>query len=681
MTNPQPTNEAVARIHALGEKAICEFLDEVSLGSIQSLTPLLPFVPGFRRTSQAGILQEKRTLVRRFLASPAEWSISHQREYRALYYIWRAWALEKLGDSETVDGLLDKIEEFEDGRSSVDGGKSQAENVEIEKLFAGLRELSRDNKCSREQIERLFTFSPFSKTPSIAGLIDGSKDAAAVGREAVYTAMPQRVQQVEQEIQSIKAQIRSIIVRIDAIASALEPLQSHEGKINALIEAERALRKLVTIEHETKLKSLGDADEVIRRTVAANTKELKRIVALIDDHAQIVSDFEKQITQRFAVFADDIQAVRKLVEGLTTTIPTREWCVEIENRLSAAEILLSEQPPPAPVGAPPPSTSQPVVALQRPGPRVERVANTGTAGSTQLLAPKDVASAISSNLQIIGLKKTAALTFAEEITAAVLAGQIVFFKGAFSTEVARLCAISVAGGDSFRVSVPIGLDDGECLRAAIAEAVGSSALGISAVAMEGVNRSAIELFEDALLDLSSGPHARPFVAKGYSCIFASVLQGPASLPIDPNYLELGPMFYLDYLDWRPALPAKSATILGTISPKQFDEMRGLITGAAAEDEEPLRLLRKHSPKKTPRLERTVLAAYRALHAFKRSVPGPSALQSLAYGWLLPLWIAQGRSKEDADSELDAGKCDAGAVDQRLASMASDELPSQSRGQS
>ena len=169
--------------------------------------------------------------------------------------------------------------------------------------------------------------------------------------------------------------------------------------------------------------------------------------------------------------------------------------------------------------------------------------------------------------------------------------------------------------------------------------------------------------------------------QGLQLHFASVLQGPASLSIDPNYLELGPMFCLDYLDWRPALPAKSATVLGTISPKQFDEMREILTGAAADDEEPLRLLRKKLSKKTPGLnERFLLPIALCMRSNELCPELPRSNR-----WRMDGFCRCGSRKDDqkrmADSDFDAGKCDAGAVDQRLASMlASDELPSQSRGQ-
>ena len=107
-------------------------------------------------------------------------------------------------------------------------------------------------------------------------------------------------------------------------------------------------------------------------------------------------------------------------------------------------------------------------------------------------------------MQSIGLKNTAAQTFSEEVTGAVIAGQIVFFKGAFITDVARLCAVSLSGGNAYRASIPLGLDDGEELRQSALETPVETEDCVSSIVLEGVNRSALELFEDVLIEMSSG---------------------------------------------------------------------------------------------------------------------------------------------------------------------------------
>ena len=89
-------------------------------------------------------------------------------------------------------------------------------------------------------------------------------------------------------------------------------------------------------------------------------------------------------------------------------------------------------------------------------------------------------------------------------------------------------------------------------------------------------------------------------------------------------------------------------------------------------EEVLRILRKFVPKRNPRIERAVAASYAALKNIRQHRADASPMQSLAYGWFVPLWVALGLSKEDADSELDGGKCDASSFDPRVATMLGQE---------
>src|SRR5262249_28987834 len=114
MTRPPPTHEAVARIHALGEKAILQFFDEVPTEVLRGIVRFLPPVTGFRTDSTAGIQQRKRVLARKIATKPTVASPTGDRDYRALYVIWRCWASEHLGEPGSIDALLDRIEEAED---------------------------------------------------------------------------------------------------------------------------------------------------------------------------------------------------------------------------------------------------------------------------------------------------------------------------------------------------------------------------------------------------------------------------------------------------------------------------------------------------------------------------------------------------------------------------------------
>jgi len=278
--------------------------------------------------------------------------------------------------------------------------------------------------------------------------------------------------------------------------------------------------------------------------------------------------------------------------------------------------------------------------------------------------------ALAVSLQSPGLKKSAAVLLAEEVAAAILAGQAVTFKGALAHVVATQCAETVSSGHAWNISIPIGLTDGRSLSVALHSLSSKSTSTVPSIVVEGLNRSALDCVKDALLAYATdhvASHKVPIIC------FISLVSGIASLPVEPEYLELGPVFDLDYLDWRLAPVAGVLGVSGSVMPNVMTQLRATLTqGAADELEEVLRILRKFVPKRNPRIERGVAASYAALKSTRRGRTDASPMQSLAYGWFVPLWVALGLSKEDADSELDGGRCDASDIDPRVAAMLSHE---------
>src|SRR5438552_31143 len=110
---------------------------------------------------------------------------------------------------------------------------------------------------------------------------------------------------------------------------------------------------------------------------------------------------------------------------------------------------------------------------------------------------------------------------------------------------------------------------------------------------------------------------------------------------------------------------------GSDPARTFDSvetLRDAISTELQDFDEPLRQLRAFTPKRKPRIERVFAAAYAALCILHDERDAPTPLQSLTYGWLAPLWVALGLSRQDADTEIDGGKCDGSRPDPRIASM-------------
>jgi hypothetical protein len=259
-------------------------------------------------------------------------------------------------------------------------------------------------------------------------------------------------------------------------------------------------------------------------------------------------------------------------------------------------------------------------------------------------------------LQRAGLKKSAAQIFAEEIVAALSCNQVVFFKGSLASTVATTCAKAISAQQAWSVSVPVGLTDSGLLRAGVEQLLEGAIQDVTTIIFEGINRTTLDVTRDAL------------VSSQLTMCFATILEGLASLPVELAYFEYGPVFDLDCLEWRSRVEPHATPVYGSLSVEVSSSIRRTLQGAAVNVDEPLRLLRKFISRRNIRIERTVVASHAALTHVKQGKSTVSAIQSLAYGWLAPLWMTIGLSVEDADSELDGGRLDGPTPDIRIAEL-------------
>lgn len=651
---PRTTTAAADRVRSFGEKTFAAFLDEVSPEAAQALASYLPPVPGFRKTSPSGIQQRKRALAREYISSRLPTSPNRARAELGLYVFWRAWAAEQLGDAEGTYALLDGIEEATPEEKDEDTDFDARQ--QILDLFTALKALSLDNKCSREKIERLFAFSPFEDSPEIRSLIDGTKPAADIDREIAERGLPQRLRQDEEEIKSLEARLVSLSARMDA----------------STIEVRNLQKDVATL--KSRAADLGDSHRELSAALDAHAEAARSAAGLIVSRGRDAGALSKEMNERLAALSAGLDSLARTVEKLSSDASNDEWTVAVDGRLLALEQKETRTDQDqsnkdgAKIGPVDPREATVQIA------RAERFFISPDEKIRSLASPTDAANILAANLETVGLKKSASQTLAEEICAAALAGQVVFLKGALATEAARLSARTLGARNSLRVSMPIGLNDGEALRAAVTREIASPSESLGTIAVEGVNRSAIDVFADVLSDLAAGDAGLSGSGRDPMLVFASVTQGAASLAIEPRYLELGPIFDLDHLDWRLRRATKIGLAAGSMPVPAFRSIQANLDAKSADSDEPMRLLRKFSPRKNPRIESVVVAAHTSLAFMARSQKVPSPLQSIAFGWLVPFWAALGLTKEEADSELDGGKCDSDTPDPRLRSvLASDDF--------
>jgi hypothetical protein len=691
--------EVKARLQELGESEIDRFIGEIS--DLRDLIQFLPTVPGFRKQSKAGIEKQRKELARR-LCSRSVGKAAQDRDYRAFFSIWRAWVLEKMGERKATGAAIDAIQE------ALDAPDSENKENEIAKAVAALFRLlgdrSADGKCARENIERAIQFSLFNETLDLRASIGGARTATEIERAAEFEELPKRLRQDENEISSIKLKLQEVATKVDRLGSASDGWSVQRASmLTSLSELRASLEKRIE-GMETRVgrstpppneparhamdavKSLGLlVDDISAKVSGLSTsvanigpEQERRINSRIDE---LLETFSEAGRQRIDQLANQLSSLQervnkeietKLTNGIDQSVLSR--LDEIEEALTAKEeaLIAKTQAVEPPLDA---SLSRANGRPEQLRFRIEAITRGKKVASTSAASFSEIAAVLALGMQELGLKASAAKLFAEDACAASLIGQAVFFKGAYSTEVARLCARTLCSGSAYRVSMPIGIQSGDDFRSALEGDIRVDDELVVALVVEGVNLAAFEIVKDVLADLVNGAYDQA----GQTLLFATVSQGVASLPIEPSYIELGPIIDLDCLEWRSRRPVQSEGKHVALSVPTMRSVRAGLIGKSIDTGEAHALVRSFVSRRNPRVEHTVLSAYAALAGCRQAKDIPTALQSLVFGWLVPYWNAHHVSKSDVDSAVDGGKCDSVTADPRIVTLLNDLDPAQAIG--
>ncbi|RUV26383.1 MULTISPECIES: hypothetical protein [unclassified Mesorhizobium] len=622
MTQPSPTPEAVKRLRALGDRELLAFFNEVTSKTSRELLKVLPSVDGFRKDSAASLPKRKQALLHHFLKKGGAPKANKERADLAYYYLWRAWAEQHLKDVEGLAAMLDAIE----NATAKDHPQVVADQpqAEIEALFRSLHEQSFLNNCAAETIARLLQFSPFETTDTLEQLVSSAKPQVAVERDRALSVLPKRLQGHEEllksqqgDVERLSGEVARLAETVTGLVARPAPMVEEGGPTRAL---EAVLSELAAVRKE--FETHGQA---VARVSDAADGRLKAVERSVADLEALWSDTEDRAGKH--------------------TAELQQQLADIAERVGQ----LGQNASPAPVQTEAPSVASTpslrVVPLeQRPDP-IKALA-TGT----------EAAALLTSNYAALGLKSPGAAVFAEEVLAAVVTGRVLFLKGSFSTELARATALALAGKHVVRARVPVGFVDAATLDTDVVAALGKQDGMIGALVLERVNNAPFELLADAIADL---------IRDASVVVMATLADGVSTFPEQPLYLQLGPVFDADVLDWS-IFPKANATVsagaLASLDPKVLSMQ---LSKGKAQTEELLRLLRKDRSLRNPRIERTATAFMSTLESFRTS-NAPTSLQSTSYGWLWPFWRMTGLALEDIEDELDGGRIDSeDHVDTRL----------------
>jgi len=687
-----PSPDAKARFQTLGEKEFHTFFEEIPAPAMQNVARYLPAVDGFRKTSLAGIAKQKTALARKLTKTNA-----NDRDFNGLYLIWRTWIDANFENPKAIHELMDKLEEAADKQASSEARRLTIEQ-HVDTFLQKLKDESLQNRCTREQIERLFTFSPLPETPAARGIIASAKSATEVDRDATLSELPKRLQLDEDEIERIKSELKKQSERLDQINASVEVFPASLDKVNSNVaeakvsaqNAQDAIEALARVSRthddtpkpsaqdnpalDMRIEALAIAVESRRGEIRALASKLEDLDTLLNAVAE-VEGAQKAIQETVLALDRRVAELGSALDQVKRDISDRAHDHALGEQLDAIDKRLYslEQRPAVPVS--PPVLAYETKALTAPSHQEPKRDSVGLRWDSLIASDRtdekilqshtDLGRAIAASLQSLGLRKSTAQIFGEECAATVIAKQAIFLKGSFATQTARAIARVIGGTASVRIAMPIGLQNGEQLRAAIEQAFETERPTMTALVIEGINRTALDITKEVLGDCLDPGFDR---APARSGVIATISEGVASLPLELGYCEIGPVFDLNCLDWRAGQSPSAGESASAFSSKADKALFTQIGSADVDTEEAIRLANAFVTGRDPSIERAFAGAYRALHLVRTDVKAVTPLQSLFYGWLMPYWLTLGVTKDQIEIELDGGKVNGTAVDPRLAAM-------------
>lgn len=198
---------------------------------------------------------------------------------------------------------------------------------------------------------------------------------------------------------------------------------------------------------------------------------------------------------------------------------------------------------------------------------VKELSTGSTVVPIQLKSLDEALEHVTDNLYHLGIRKPLARRLASEIIAALTAGQIVTFEGTYASTVAECCAISLGATKYYRLNIPVGLVDGSQIEMLVSRWTKQvrSDDSVVAVVIEGLNRSSLEVYGDALskLVVDRTLYRESALEHSSLLLFATLVSGPSSIRSIRNTICLGPIFNTEFLGWTDRVPSqpKPATVL------------------------------------------------------------------------------------------------------------------------
>lgn len=615
---------------------VLAFIQELPQNQIRTIALKLPPVAhGFRRGQPAELQQR----IKQFISGIRRWT---DKQWDLFQEIWLLW-IRCHPELDTVLANYDNKADFE-GEAP-----TPANSPRDIGCFERLAQASQEWTLSREMIERFYTFGYFPPDERIEQTIRLARSEAELRLPRDLAALKRQVQELIEDAQSTAAQV--------------ETWKKDRAKLDTLDAGIGAIKRQVDVASHT-LSSAQQWQESLEQRFDRMEVEARKVGSEALWHSgKVRSDLEDQIAEIRQVQDDLHQALQTLTAQI----------VELNERWTAPQIGCVDLPSGPQQAhddscgtrtAPAETVGWPVVY---PTLASERLSSCTT--DLRLETAEAARNVLSENFRAIGMQSQAAQALSVEVLAAALAGQAVFFRGALASIVVDVCARTLADGSSFRLQIPVGLLDERPFGAVLEDLLRETTRSDRAITLilEGINLSAPEVYASRLRRLI----IERLLGLDRTCVglfvLGTVVDGVGTLPVSPQFSEIGPIFDLDCLVWRNRWP-KREIAGGWIHRKNWEAWVDSDREVPTDWDDIWRDTMRLAGPATPLWRHSIYTAFARLSMLADNDVVPTAFQSLVYGWLLPRVIASGGDLGETRELLPPGVRDGDRPDMRIARL-------------
>lgn len=239
----QYSQEAKERVRKLGQSDIIDFIGEVPITLRRKVFSLMPKIPGFRVGQPLEIKEKQKRLIGYMFQTHS--SPEEIYAWKSFALFWKLWAEEKIGKPFTI------CEE-----KGVEPGTGLIFIKELADTFP---------KASREDVERLYSFSGFTNDSKITAAFEFFRPARILARDNALDALPIRLDELEERIELAK-------YIIEDNESSIKSLKSATNSLATELKKYAKDNKLI-------LKSLIDLKDIIEKEV----KRTDKVNKVVDD--------------------------------------------------------------------------------------------------------------------------------------------------------------------------------------------------------------------------------------------------------------------------------------------------------------------------------------------------------------------------------------------------------------